>query len=83
MRCDDAAGELAAMQFAGGMSIAQLAEAWEREAAWVEEAIRRALLETIPERNGGLKFPRSEVRAERNEAREAAREAQGRLWRES
>lgn len=66
---DDAAREVVAMQFAGGMSIARLAEAWERDAAWVEEAIRHALLETIPERDGGLKVSRTEARAAREEAR--------------
>ncbi len=50
------------MQFAGGMSVAQVAAAWDRDAEWVEEAIRRALLEYIPRRDGGLKASRSELR---------------------
>jgi hypothetical protein len=74
---DDAAREVVAMQFAGGMSIAQLAEDWERDTAWVEDAIRRALLETIPQRDGGLKVPRTEARASRTEELEAIRRAQG------
>jgi hypothetical protein len=76
---DAAAREVVAMQFAGGMSIARLAEAWERDAGWVEESIRRALLETIPQRDGGLKVPRAEARAERSEELEAARGVQGEL----
>lgn len=60
---DAAAAEVAAMQFAGGRSIAQVAEAWERDMSWVEAAIRRALLETIPRCQGGLKAPRVETRA--------------------
>jgi hypothetical protein len=78
---DQAAREVVAMQFAGGMSIARLAESWERDAAWVEEAIRHALLENIPKRDGGLKPSRSEIRAERGE--EDAVEAQESLWLES
>ena len=69
------------MQFAGGRSIAHLAEEWERSQEWVEQAIRAALLKTIPERDGGLKPPRAEMRAERSEEFELVREAQGRLWR--
>lgn len=67
------------MQFAGGMSIARVAEAWERDAAWVEAAIRRALLESIPRRDGGLKAPRVETRAANAAAQEAAQPAQGEL----
>lgn len=52
------AAQVAAMQFAGGRLIAQLAEEWERDAAWVEEAIRQALRQTIPQRNGGVKVSR-------------------------
>lgn len=66
------------MQFAGGLSIAQIAEAWEKDAEWVEAAIRRALLESIPRRLGGLKASRSEVRAERKD-RAAVGETQGEL----
>jgi hypothetical protein len=77
---EQAAREVVAMQFAGGMSIARLAEDWERDRAWVEEAIRLALLETIPKRNGGLKAPRVEMRrAAREEEMEAAREVQQKL----
>jgi len=83
MASDDRARAVVAMQFAGGMSIARLAEAWDRDAAWVEEAIRHALLETIPQRNGGLKISRTEARAAKLETRseeEAASEsAQGEL----
>jgi hypothetical protein len=76
---DTAAGEVAAMQFAGGLPIAQVAEMWEKNAEWVEAAIRRALLESIPRRSGGLKASRAEVRAERREERAAAGEVQGEL----
>lgn len=62
---DEAAREVVAMQFAGGRSIAGLAEEWERDADWIEEAIRQALLESIPKRAGGLKVPRKQERAER------------------
>jgi hypothetical protein len=55
---DHAAAEVAAMQFAGGMSVRQVAEQWERDADWVEAAIWRALLETVPKRSGGLKAAR-------------------------
>lgn len=72
-----AAGEVIAMQFAAGMSIARLAEEWEREPGFIEGVIRVALLKTIPERDGGLKPPRAEVRAERTEEREEIRAAQG------
>lgn len=68
--------QVVAMQFAGGMSIARLAEEWERDAAWVEEAIRRALLEAIPQRDGGLMVPRAEARAERRVELEAIRGTQ-------
>jgi hypothetical protein len=79
MPTDDAAREVAAMQFAGGMSIARVAEEWERDAAWVESAIRQALLCSIPIRDGGLKVSRKDVRAEHGEEERAAREAQGSL----
>lgn len=59
------AREIVAMQFAGGRSIEGLAEEWERDRDWIEEAIRQALLESIPERDGGLKVSRREQRAER------------------
>lgn len=61
-----AAREVAAMQFAGGMPIERVAEEWERDAAWVEESIRRALLESIPRRAGGLKLTRVELRKARS-----------------
>lgn len=80
---DEAAREVVAMQFAGGMSIARVAEDWERDAAWVEAAIRAALLKSIPIRDGGLKPPRAEARAERAEEIEAIRGAQETLWPES
>jgi len=76
---DQAAREVVAMQFAGGMSIARLAEEWDRDPEWVEEAIRQALLATIPERDGGLKVPRSLARAERSEELEAVKAAQSTL----
>ena len=76
---DAAAGEVAAMQFAGGLSIARTAEVWEKNSEWVEAAIRRALLETIPRRSGGLKASRSEIRAERSGDRAAQSEMQGEL----
>ncbi|HEX5236146.1 MAG TPA: hypothetical protein VFW25_12545 [Silvibacterium sp.] len=76
---EESAGEVAAMQFAGGMSIARLAEEWERDAAWVEEAIRRALLAAIPQRDGGLKTPRELARTERSEELQTVSGAQGKL----
>ena len=71
---DRDAMEVAAMQFAGGMPAARVAELWDREIEWVEDAIRLALLGHIPKRNGGLKASRSELRAER--AATAVRERQ-------
>lgn len=76
---EDAAREVVAMQFAGGQPIARLAEEWERDAAWVEESIRRALLASIPKRDGGMKPPRAEVRAERIGELFAIEDAQGEL----
>lgn len=76
---DAGAREVAAMQFAGGVPIAQLAEMWERDQAWVEEAIRRALLEYIPRRDGGLRATRVETRAANAQEMEVVREAQGEL----
>ncbi len=73
---DDAAREVVAMQFAAGAAIADLAEEWEHDAGWVEEAIRRMLLQSIPRSDGGMKPPRAEGRAERREEQEAVREAQ-------
>ena len=79
---DDSVGEVAAKMFAGGMTIAQVAQLWEREPAWVEEAIRCAWLASIPRRDGGLKVPRAEERAERSS--DALDDAQGvLLWPES
>lgn len=63
---DSEAAQVAAAQFAGGMAIAAIAEHWDRDAVWVEEAIRHALLESIPRRDGGLKASRTEMRAERH-----------------
>ena len=62
---DEAAGEVAAMQFAGGMSIEHVASLWEKDAEWVEAAVRRELLKLIPRRDGGLKASRTETRAAR------------------
>lgn len=76
---DEAAGEVVAMQFAGGMSIARLAEEWERDAAWVEAAIRRALLATIPQRDGGLKVSRAEARHCMRQTLLTQEDAQGEL----
>jgi len=73
---DDAAREVAAMQFAGGKSIADVAEAWERTADWVEESVRRALLAVIPRRDGGLKASRTEMRAERRAEQAAVEDRQ-------
>ena len=50
------------MQFAGGMPIARVAALWEKDAEWVESAIRQALLESIPVKDGGTKPPRAEAR---------------------
>ena len=77
---EEAAREVAAMQFAGGMSIARVAGEWERDAEWVEQAIRRALLERIPHRDGGLKLSRTERHAALSGERRPAREAQWDLW---
>ena len=77
---DQAAREVVAMQFAGGLSIARLAEDWERDPEWVEEAIRRALLETIPERNGGLKVSQWARERERLKRESDEEDAQGALW---
>lgn len=76
-----AAAAVVAMQFAGGMSIARLAKDWEGSPEWVEQAIREALLATIPQRDGGLKVPRGAVRAERSEELEQIRGAQSELFR--
>jgi len=76
---DEAAAEVAAMQFAGGMAVAEVAARWERDAAWVEAAVRRALLVYIPRRDGGLKMPRSEVRAANADAWRAADDVQQKL----
>jgi hypothetical protein len=73
---DDAAAQVAGL-FAGGMSIAQLADEWGEDAAWVEAAIRVALLGYIPKREGGTKISRTEARAERKEDVRALRAAQG------
>lgn len=59
------AGEVAAMQFAGGMSIERVAALWDRDRDWVEAAIRQALLASIPRRDGGTKVSRTEAREER------------------
>ncbi len=64
---DEAIGEVVAMQFAGGLSIAKLAADWDRDREWVEQAIRHALLASIPKRDGGLKPSRWETRPERRE----------------
>jgi hypothetical protein len=73
---DAAAGEVAAMQFAGGMSIAELAVEWDRDVEWVERVVRRKMLEYIPRRDGGLKASRSEVRRQQSEEHRAASELQ-------
>lgn len=67
------------MQFAGGRAMAQIAADWERDIAWVEAAVRRALLSSIPRRVGGLKPSRAEVRNERSEETQAAQALQGSL----
>lgn len=71
--------QVVAMQFAGGRLIAQLAEEWERDAAWVEEAIRRALRETIPQRNGGMKVSKRAASRARSAQAAKRREAQASL----
>ncbi len=65
MALDEAAGEVAAMQFAGGMSIASVAAEWDQDVEWVEAAVRRELLKLIPRRDGGLKASRTEMRSAR------------------
>ena len=76
---EDSAREVVAMQFAGGRSIAQLAEEWDRDTGWVEESVRLAMLASIPKRDGGMKPPRSEVRTDRSGELAAIRAAQGEL----
>lgn len=73
------AAQVVAMQFAGGRSITRLADEWERDAAWIEEAIRRTLRETIPKRNGGMKISRRAASKERSAQTAARREAQASL----
>jgi len=73
---DKAAREVAAMQFAGGESIEWIAAHWERDAAWVAQSIREALLVHIPQRDGGLKLRRTVSRAERSGELQAAKELQ-------
>ncbi|MGA9070539.1 MAG: hypothetical protein WB424_09820 [Terracidiphilus sp.] len=70
------AAEVAAMQFAGGLSIARVAELWDRDAEWVEDAVRSAFLEWIPKRAGGLKATRAEAKAARREAAKSAQQRQ-------
>ena len=65
-------GDVIAAQFAGGRSIARLADEWECDAVEVESAIRVALLAFIPRRDGGLKVSRAEERASRSEESETA-----------
>lgn len=78
---DEAAGEVAAMQFAGGMSIEHVAAEWGRDADWVQAAVRRELLKLIPRRDGGLKASRTESRASRmSEARPAGPEQGALRW---
>jgi len=77
---DDAAAEVAAMQFAAGMSVALIAQEWDQSVAWVESAIRVALLKYIPRRDGGLKLTRTKARAASSEELAAVRESQGALF---
>ncbi len=74
---DEPLCELAAMQFAGGMTIEQLARLWERDGDWVEKAIRRTLLAQIPRWAGGMKAARSVTRADRSGESELVRRMQG------
>lgn len=67
------------MQFAGGMSVAQVAAEWDRDGEWVEAAVRRELLKLIPRRDGGLKATRTEVRAERQCMEQPVEGMQGKL----
>jgi hypothetical protein len=67
------------MQFAAGRTIAWLAEEWGWDAERVEEAVRAALLERIPVRDGGLKPARAHISVERGAARKAQRAEQTRL----
>lgn len=76
---EDSVAQVVAMQFAGGRLITQLAEEWERDTAWVEEAIRRALRDTIPTRNGGMKISRRAKSRERSMQTALRREAQDSL----
>jgi hypothetical protein len=61
----EAGAEVAAMQFAGGLAIAEVARLWQQDVDWVEKAVRGALLERIARRDGGLKASRTEMRAAR------------------
>lgn len=75
----EGAREVIAMQFAGGMSIARLAQEWELDVIEVESAIRVSLLATIPQRNGGLKVARSTMRKARRAMMSGRSEAQPKL----
>lgn len=55
------------MQFAGGLSVKAVAEIWDRDVAWVEDAIRNAVLRRIPKRDGGMMPARATARAERSD----------------
>ena len=74
VRLDEGAAEVAAMQFAGGMSIARVADLWEQDPEWVEDAVRRALLGSIPRRDGGTKASRIEARMQRQSMHESGPE---------
>lgn len=76
---DEAAAHAAAMQFAGGMSIAEAAAEWEISPDAVECAVRRALLECLPARAGGTKLSRAEMQKARSAAEEQAKGRQAEL----
>ena len=73
---DGLAGEVAAMQFAGGMTVDDVAILLERDPEWLLEAIRQALLRMIPVRDGGTKRTRAELQAMRRRTGNAQEE----LW---
>lgn len=61
----DRPADVIAAQFAGGKSIAELAAAWDVDAALVEAMVRVQMRMMIPRWAGGLKPTRDEMRKQR------------------
>lgn len=70
----DIATDVIAAQFAGGLSIARLAQDWELDEAAVEMAVRHELRKLIPRWAGGLKPTRDEMRKQRRAQEQGAGE---------